>query len=103
MFKIITGGLIHMSLVEAMIIYRHGLCSNEDPVPVARTKNPLALAVVKEVVLQEVREEGEMWARIDPGLAEMHQAEAHRLEEVLEYLLPKNKSPPDLKVFSSND
>jgi hypothetical protein len=92
-----------MSLVEAMIVYRHGLCSNEDPVPVARTKNPLALTVMKEVILQEAKDEGEMWARIDSGLAEMHQAEARRLEEVLEFLLPKNKSPPDLHVLDNDD
>lgn len=92
-----------MSIIEVMLVYRPGLCSNEDPIPVARTKNPLALAVVKEMVLLEAKEEGEMWARIDSGLAEMHQAEARRLEEVLEYLLPKNKSPPDLQVLDNDD
>lgn len=85
-----------MALVEVVLQYRpHGIALDGQAAPLAvgSTDSPHVLRAVKEELLRQARREVELWEGIDPGVATMREAEATRLEQVLEFLMPDDTPP----------
>ena len=88
-----------MALIEAVLVYRSGKVGNEEPVPVAKTENPQVLRHLKDACLRDALATAEMWNKVDPGLAAIYEADARRLEEILEFLVPPGEPQPALMVI----
>src|SRR2546426_12398904 len=88
-----------MALVEAVLVYRSGKVGSEEPVPVAKTENPQVLRHLKDACLRDAVATAAMWNKVDPGLAAIYEADARRLEEILEFLVPPSEPQPELRVI----
>ena len=71
-------------ILEVLLLFRlTGLGPDAPGVPVAKTSSKTAIRAVSREVLREVEAEIAMWARIDPNLARMRQADLDKLRHVL--------------------
>lgn len=74
-----------MGAVELQIVYDAG----SHPAIIARTADPTALRVVRTLVLEQAQERAAAMRVIDePLLAASEEAELHRLQTVLDALVP---------------
>jgi hypothetical protein len=77
-------------LIEAQLVYKPvGMGSGlGSPIPLGRTSEPSVLRSLRDRLLADAKEEAELFADHDPGVAALQRAEANRLAEVLEFLVP---------------
>ena len=82
-----------MAVVEAVLMYSPACYAGEEtiPIPIGRTSHPRALAVLRELLLEEAEWQVDLWKEVDPGLEAMRLAEKARLNRVLDLLLPNQK------------
>jgi hypothetical protein len=79
-----------VSLVEAVLTYKpHGVSGEgTTPVPIGKTSDPGILRTLRDRLLAQADEEAQIWRDVDPGVAAMQAAEAQRLAQILDFLLP---------------
>jgi hypothetical protein len=77
-----------MATVEAVLAYRpHGL-GGEHSVPLGATAAASVLRALRDELLGAAWRDARAWRDIDPGLFAMKRAEAKRLEQLLQILIP---------------
>jgi hypothetical protein len=79
-----------MATVEAVLAYRpHGL-GGEHSVPLGATAEASVLRALRDELLGAAWRDARAWRDIDPGLFAMKRAEAERLEQLLQILIPND-------------
>jgi len=83
-----------MPLVEVILTYRPE-SSGATEVRVAATSRRPALLALKGELLEEAREEVTLWSGIDSRVEAMRRADAERLRQVLDTLIPEPCPDPE--------
>jgi hypothetical protein len=78
-----------MPLTEAVLVYSPAGTPNEGSISLGRTSDARVLDLLRECLMAEAKRQADLWRDVDPGLAEIKEAEFQRIERVLHLVVPR--------------